>query len=197
MKKILFVLFALLLTSATFADDHKSHWLVGGDINFSVVEVNPNTTGNRVYFYGNGDFLVRGGYEFRLLNWLSVSPAIGVERNGWSWDHSGSEGSISYLYPFVEGRVNFHVMGAHLSLGGSYGIPLFVWGDLDGKNTTGDLGLSLYGMSFFYDVGYTIKDHHRVGLGQKIFYAEQECDMYATPTQFFVYTIGVSYSYLF
>lgn len=194
MNKFLPALFALLIVTSAFADGSRSRWLAGGEIDFSVVEVNPNCTGNDVHFYGNGDVLIRGGYEFRLLDWFSFAPALGVERNGWSWDHSDSEGSISYLYLFAEVRMNFHVMEAHLSLGGSFGMPFFFWGELDGKKTTEGLEGMEYGMSFFYDVGYTIKDRHRVGFGQKVFYTEQNV---AQTNQFFVFTMGLSYTHLF
>ena len=87
MKKILLM---LLLPTLVLASEYKSRFFAGGIIAHSLIE-------SSAKFCGNGDLHILGGWEFRPVSWFSMSPALVFERNGWSWDRAGHEGSISYF----------------------------------------------------------------------------------------------------
>ena len=186
MKKFLLI---LLLTTLIFASEYKSRFFAGGIIAHSKIE----TTAS---FCGNGDFHILGGWEYRPVSWFSLTPALVFERNGWSWDRAGHEGSISYFNPYLRLSLDFHIKDVVVSVGGSYGRPFFFWGELDGKKTTTDDSLDMdYSGSIFYSIGYTIKDRYRVGLIQRmdgLYISDHE--KYETVR---VFMIGAFFTYLF
>jgi hypothetical protein len=186
MKKILLM---LLLPTLVLASEYKSRFFAGGIIAHSLIE-------SSAKFCGNGDLHILGGWEFRPVSWFSMSPALVFERNGWSWDRAGHEGSISYFNPYLRLSLDFHVKGVVASVGGSYGRPVFFWGELDGKETTTDDSLDMdYSGSIFYSIGYTIKDRYRVGLIQRmdgLYISDHE--KYETVR---VFMIGAFFTYLF
>ena len=194
MKKFLLI---LLLPTLIFASEYRSHFFAGGSISHSKISVS-GIDGNvpDESFCGNGDVHVYGGWEYRPARWFSLSPALGFERNGWSWKRAGHEGSISYFNPYLRLSLDFHVKGVVVSVGGSYGRPVFFWGELDGKETTTDDSLDMdYSGSIFYSIGYTIKEHYRVGLIQRrdgLYISDHE--KYETVK---VLMIGAFFTYLF
>ena len=110
MKKFLLL---LLLPAIVLANDYKSRFFASGVIALSKVKVESRYDGGWVHdgshFLGNGDIHVYGGWEFRPLRWFSLSPAFGFQRNGWSWDRAGHEGSISYFNPYLRLGLGFYI----------------------------------------------------------------------------------------
>lgn len=204
MKKFLLI---LLLPLVVFANDYKSHFFAGGIVAFSKVDAFisgdayvPGVEGawdyNQADYAGNGDVHIYGGWEFRPLSWFSLSPAIGAERNGWSWDHSGHKGCMSYFNPYIRLGVGFHIMNVFMEVAGTYGFPIYFWGELDGESTTEDMSQeNAWSSMGMFSIGYTIKEHYRVGLTMGENYLESELD--GRMTQLHVEMMGLFLTYLF
>lgn len=190
MKKFLLI---LLLPTLIFASEYRSHFFAGGSISHSKISVS-GIDGNVPdgSFCGNGDVHVYGGWEYRPARWFSLSPALGFERNGWSWKRAGHEGSISYFNPYLRLSFGFHVYDFYMNLGGAFGFPFYFGGELDGKNTSDDIPKDfMYSVQLFYSIGYTIKDHYRVGFIQgSEGLLERSHDVLILP-------LGVFFTYLF
>lgn len=163
MKKFLLI---LILPTLLLANDYKSSFFAGGKFVFSVIGVSDQSiAGDPAEYLGNGDFHVYGGWEYRPLSWISLSPALGFQRNGWSWNHTGYKGRISYFNTYLQLGLGFHIRNFYISFGGACGMPFLFWGELNGENTTKNMSQGLdYNGSGFFTVGYTIKEHYRVGL---------------------------------
>ena len=184
MKKFLLI---LLLPLLAFASEYKSRFFAGGIIAYSKIR-------KTAEFCGNGNIQVLGGWEFRPIRWLSLSPAIVFERNGWSWDRAGHTGSISYFNPYFRLGLGVHIRDFVFGAGGSYGRPFFFGGELDGKKTTSGEFVGVdYSGSMFFSGGYVIKDHYRVGLIQRM----DGLHMSDYSNDVKSYSIGVFFDYLF
>ena len=204
MKKFLLI---LLLPMVVFANDYKSRFFAGGAGAFSKVDAFfpgdayvPGVEGmwdyNQAVYAGNGDFYIYGGWEFRPLSWISLAPALGFERNGWSWDRSGHEGCMSYFNPHLRLGLSFHVMNIFLEIAGTYGFPVYFWGEQDGKSTTEDMSQeNAWSSMGMLSIGYTIKEHYRVGLMTGKNYLEAELNGRITQTH--VEMTGLFFTYLF
>ncbi len=187
MKKFLLI---ILLPTLVFASDYKSRFYAGGSISHSKISVSGN--GPNGSFCGNGDIHVYGGWEYRLARWFSLSPALGFERNGWSWERAGHEGSVSYFNPYLRLSFDFHVHDFYMNFGGAFGFPFYFGGELDGKNTSDDFPKDfMYSVQLFYSIGYTIKDHYRVG------FIQGSEGLLATFHDVLILPIGVYFTYLF
>ena len=203
MKKFLLILLFPLLA---YAGEYKSRFFAGGMIAPSKVDVgrrmdDPNAGyefywGKNATFSGFWNIHIYGGWEFRPLSWVSLSPAIGFNRNGWSWDRAGHTGGISYVEPYLRLELLFHIKDFYLGGGGTYGYATFFWGEQDGKNTTENMSQDCkYTTSGYYTMGYTIKEHYRVGLNIGLDYIETDLDSFLT--QIHVNYTGISFTYLF
>ena len=203
MKKFLLL---LLLPVLAFANDYKSRFFAGGMIAPSKVEVEylnrENTEsswdwGGESSYSGFGNVHVYGGWEFRPFSWLSLSPALGFNRNGWSWERTGHTGGISYFESYLRLELAFHIMDFYMGGGGTYGLAYFFWGEEDGKSTTEDLSQDCeYTASGFYTLGYTIKQHYRVGFILGLDYIESHLGS-GSVTMLHVTYMGPTFTYLF
>ena len=198
MKKFLLL---LLLPAIVFANDYKSRFFACGVIALSKVKVESRYDGGWVHdgshFLGNGDIHVYGGWEFRPLRWFSLSPAFGFQRNGWSWDRAGHEGSISYFNPYLRLGLGFYIKKMiYIELAGTYGFPTFFWGEQDGKSTTADIPQeNAWSSSGIFSIGYMINEHYRVGLTMGNDYVYSTLD--GIGTHVYVDPLGVFFTYLF
>lgn len=188
MKK--FLLFVLLPILA-LASDLKSQFFTGFSALHSKIGFYEN---GKTSYFGNGDFHIYGGYELRIAKWFSMSPAIDIERNGWSWDRTGHKGEISYLNPSLRLSLDFHLTDFFAGIGGSYGFPFYYGAKKDGKSSTKEAAARLsYSVMLFYSLGYTIKQHYRVGLFQAfegLYGTDSDHDVVVWP-------IGFFFAYLF
>lgn len=197
MKK--FLLF-ILLPVLVFASDFKSHFFAGVSAFHSKIYLpgNDATDYAATYYFGNGDFHVYSGYEFRPVRWFSLSPIIDVERNGWSWERAGHEGEISYLNPSLRLSFDFHLSDFLVGFGGAYGLPFFYGAEKNGKSAAEEALTLDFSLTFFYSLGYTIKDHYRVGFvqGFEVLYpSELNGDILVFPIG--IFPIGIFFTYLF
>lgn len=179
MKKTILFLF-YCVSGFLYAQDIRdsSHFVFNFNLAYSKIEpyFDEGFQEKDVYYTGNGDIGLETGYEFRLAKYFSITPYLGFNRNGWSWDYNGHSGKISFFNPYAKLSLNFHIMrNVYAGFGGYYGRPFYFGGELDGKSTTKDMPYTAaHSYGFFYSLGYSVHKNFRVGIQHTLYVLESE-----------------------
>ena len=97
-----------------------------------------------------------------------MTPSIGLNRNGWSFERAGHSGSISYIVSYVSVAFGLHPGMFFIDVGMHYGRATFCFGEVDGKSSTDDDSYFSEGSTgYFAHVGIDFLDHFRAGLAWK------------------------------
>ena len=160
-RSFIVVLLAIVSSFARNEKSPKSHFVVQTELNYTKLYVKDDYT-----FNGNGDFWLQFGLEFRFVKGrLSLTPSIGLNRNGWSFERAGHSGSISYIVSYVSVAFGLHPGMFFIDVGMHYGRATFCFGEVDGKSSTDDDSYFSEGSTgYFAHVGIDFLDHFRAGL---------------------------------
>lgn len=191
-RRVLAAIF--LLAISLFAQDSgapKSHFVTQVEGAYSKIYFSRDGDYN---YRGNGYFLAQFGREFRLAKYFSLTPLVGVARNGWSFEHIGKEGRISLVDPFISASVNAHpfVFG-YVDFGFKLGFPTYCFGNIDGQKTTVDFPyFGAKSVEYYLHAGADFKKNFRGALAFR--FTVVDADSYPT-IDFF--SLGASVAYLF
>ena len=166
------LIIVLLAVASLYAQSElsKSRFIVQADLNYTKLYVSQAEhsyySKYKQTFNGNGDFWLQFGREFRFVKGrLSLTPSIGLNRNGWSFERAGHSGSISYIVPYVSVAFGLHPGMFFIDVGMHYGRATFCFGEVDGKSSTDDDSYFSEGSTgYFAHVGIDFLDHFRAGL---------------------------------
>lgn len=195
-RLFIIILLAVATSFALNAESSGSRFIVQTELNYTKINLHNKWSfspdKNNFTFNGNGDFWIQFGREFRFVKQrISLTPSIGLNRNGWSFERAGHTGSISYIAPYVSAAFGLHPGKAFLDIGMNFGFATFCFGEIDGKSSTDDEDyFAYYSMGYFTHIGIDFLDQFRAGLEWRV------GGIVDSPLRY-VYALGGFFAYMF
>lgn len=188
-RLLFIVLITIVSLFAKNAESSGSRFIAQTDLDYSRVNVY-----RKYSFNGNGDIWIQFGREFRFVKQrISLTPSIGLNRNGWSFVRKGRVGSISYIAPYISAALGLHPGKAFLDIGIHYGGATYAFGEIDGKSSTENNSyFTSFSLGLFTHVGVDFFEHYRAGVVWRHVVMDSETDPCVT-----LYALGGFFAYMF